>query len=376
MALENCVLHFPVGNGDMTLLQIGRQGFGKTVLVDVKITDSSQGEQAKCDVLAELHSVLPKRDGVPYIDCFVATHPDDDHVKGLKKHFYLGPPEEYQKREEGIPLIKVDEIWFSEVCTKRISEDRRLGEDAVALRTEVKRRRKCFESKVGAALNGNRLLVLGSVEDGEGKVERWDLPGLVAECGSTITIGEAEALVLAPLGDEIFDDENQSSKNDSSVVIRWTIKGSRILLGGDATVHIWKSIGDKYTAADLSYDLLLAPHHCSWRTISYDSASKTENPKVNEGAIAALSHAEPGALIVSSSKEISSVTQDPPSHLAKAEYEKVVGAKKFLCLADTGNSQNPPKVRQVNLGYMGVSLVAVSAPSIAIPKKSQPIRHG
>ena len=49
MADSNQIVFFPVGNGDMSLIQVGPKGAGgKTILVDLKI--NGNGEPKQCDV--------------------------------------------------------------------------------------------------------------------------------------------------------------------------------------------------------------------------------------------------------------------------------------------------------------------------------------
>ncbi len=86
----------------------------------------------------------------------------------------------------------------------------------------------------------------------------------------------------------------------------------------------------------LQYDILLAPHHCSWHTLSHDSFSDTDNPQVSEDAKSALGEARPGAVIVSSSDEIEDDKNDPPNYKAMKEYESITDENDgtFQCLAD------------------------------------------
>jgi len=86
----------------------------------------------------------------------------------------------------------------------------------------------------------------------------------------------------------------------------------------------------------LKYDILLAPHHCSWHTLSHDSFSDTDDPQVSEAAISALSEARQGAVIVSSSDEIKDDKSDPPNYQAMKEYEGIMDGADgtFQCLAD------------------------------------------
>ncbi|MEQ3513515.1 hypothetical protein ABMY35_09285 [Pseudoalteromonas sp. BZB3] len=384
MAEPNSIKHYPVDNGDMTLIQIGTKGSGKTILVDMKIRDVNEEQY---DVASDIYNHLPTNsDGAPYVDLFVLTHPDNDHCLGFKKYIHTGNPSDWSKPEGGEPKkIVMNEIWFSEICTKRASKKIKLSSDAKEFRTEAKRRRQLFEDKdFSRETNGNRLRVVGIDTDDSDKKESWNLEGLVIDRGEEVNVGAGKALILAPLDSDIFDEDHEEDKNNSSIVIRWTVNGTEILLGGDATAHIWKHIWEerKGNTSQLTYDILLAPHHCSWHTLSYDSASKVKDPKVLPEAINALSQTNSGAYIVSSSKEIDEEQSDPPSHLAKKEYVKMLDnkASRFICLADSATKTKPPKPRDFKLSYTGVSLVALasvtSSSSAAIPRQDKPIRHG
>jgi hypothetical protein len=115
-----------------------------------------------------------------------------------------------------------------------------------------------------------------------------------------------------------------------------------MLIGGDAEVLIWERMWNRFedTPEVLEYDLLLAPHHCSWHTLSYDSWSqKGENAKVNQAARNALGQARSGATIVSSSVEILDDYNDPPCIRAKREYEDILDEVDgwFTCTGDLGD---------------------------------------
>ncbi|MDA4178654.1 hypothetical protein NY836_14825, partial [Escherichia coli] len=68
---------------------------GRTILVDV---NARQPGADIPDVIAQLRKRL-KRDalGRLYLDAFLLTHPDQDHCRGLREHFHLGPPETWSK---------------------------------------------------------------------------------------------------------------------------------------------------------------------------------------------------------------------------------------------------------------------------------------
>ena len=83
MAKKSTIHHFPVGNGDMTLLKIASGDKYHYVLTDMHIRQNGEDDSDKCDVLEELHGILEKdSDNRPYIDVLILSHPDEDHIRG------------------------------------------------------------------------------------------------------------------------------------------------------------------------------------------------------------------------------------------------------------------------------------------------------
>ena len=87
------ITFFPVGNGDMTLISLGDSA-GTTILIDCNIRAAADDPKDPTrDVAADLRQRLKTdKKGRPYVDVFLSTHPDKDHMTGLRKHFYLGAP--------------------------------------------------------------------------------------------------------------------------------------------------------------------------------------------------------------------------------------------------------------------------------------------
>jgi hypothetical protein len=137
-----------------------------------------------------------------------------------------------------------------------------------------------------------------------------------------------------------------------SVILQFSIKAGDkadaclYLTGGDSEVFIWekvwKRIKDKTSC--LEYDLMLAPHHCSWHTLSYDRWNGgRDNPLVSREARSALSQARSGAFIVSSSKSIKDDDSDPPCWGAKKEYLSILKGVKgaFFCTGEYPDEKSP-----------------------------------
>ena len=94
--MPTTITFFPVDNGDMTLVKFGDHD-ATTLLIDVNIrqdADDPDGEAR--DVAKDLRDRLKKdENGRPYLDAFLLSHPDQDHCRGLKRHFRMGPLDEY-----------------------------------------------------------------------------------------------------------------------------------------------------------------------------------------------------------------------------------------------------------------------------------------
>ncbi len=333
---------FRVDNGDMTLLTLQS---GKRVLIDCNIRAAADDadDENSADVAAQLRNRL-KRDGDdrPYVDVMILSHPDEDHCRGLKKHFHLGPFSNYSAKGD---KIIIREMWSSPIVFRRANKDHVLSPDADSWAVEARRRVRQFEAK-GFPNENERVLILG--KDIDGKTD--NLAEILLTAGQTTSViggsseAQFEAYLIAPDPSE-GEKEDKLTKNDSSVVLRFKLgSGSasdacRLLTGGDAGVAVWENIWDglKDDKDKLSYDLLLAPHHCSWHSLSYDSWSqKGEDAKVSEDAREALSQGRSGAQIIAASKAVKDDESDPPCIRAAREYKDIVGKSNFVCVGDDG----------------------------------------
>ncbi|MCK4765307.1 MAG: hypothetical protein KAW12_24110 [Candidatus Aminicenantes bacterium] len=337
------IIFYPVNNGAMALLKLNDDK-ETTIMVDMNIREAADDDdEDEYDVANHLRSQLKEDDyGRPYLDAFVLSHNDDDHIKGIQNHFHLGSLDGYKEPEEGEkPKIIINEIWATSRFWKRASDSNKLCDDAKAFNREMKRRVKIFENTKKIPNASDRALIIG--EDPDGKTD--DLDDIVMEVGSSFSEVNRQNLskkiqikILGPLSQQKNEaDEDFNKKNRGSVILLIKIKESgyenKLLLPGDAEVLVWECLWGKYknNISNLEYDILLAPHHCSWHSLSYDSQSQCDNPEVSEDAESALSQAKEGAYIISSSKPIKNNDDDPPSFAAKKEYLVIVKKKHFLC---------------------------------------------
>lgn len=333
----------------MTLIRLDN---GQIILVDINIRLAADDDDDTPDVASDLRERLERDDdGRLYVDAFLLSHPDQDHVNGLRNHFHLGPPDDWSQEEDKI-LIR--EMWSSPVVFRRASVENPLCEDAKAWAAEARRRVERFREDDFDTEEGDRILIMG--EDIDGKTDDIldiviKLESTVSEC-NRINVGAFEARLLGPLSADEDEGEQELTKNDSSVILRFSIRGGgmsdqcRFLTGGDAGVAIWNRLWKRHGKDRidwLTYDILETPHHCSWRSLSFDSWTDLgEQAKVDEDARSALSQIRKGAVVVSSSKPIEKDDDNPPHERAKREYIDIVDddLERFYCTDEYWTKEN------------------------------------
>lgn len=386
------ITFFPVANGDMTLITLNDPD-ETSILTDVNIRCAADDpDDDTCDVAVDLRKKLKTDDkGRPYVNVFVLSHPDKDHITGLQKHFHLGPLDDYDDDPpEGEELkIVIREIWSSPLVFRRASKNHTLTDDAKAFNKEAKRRANLFKERAGSNItDGDRILIIGEEEDPK---KTKGLEAIQKVQGDTIRYINGNhtnflwVRVLGPFpkGDE--EEEKTFVKNHSSVILQYHIASDILtpdacifLTGGDAEVAIWKKLWGKYQYNKdfLKYDLLLAPHHCSWHVLSFDSQSDCDDPKVDADAKSALSQANVGAYIVSSSKAIKDDDSDPPSYAAKQEYLTI--SKNFMCTGEYPNetSHEPLEFIVASDGVQPPGKKKASASVAGIAMAKEPLSHG
>jgi len=381
------ITFFPVDNGDMTLIRLADSN-ATNLLIDCKIrTSADDAEDATPDVAKELRDRLKSdNNNRPYVDAMLLSHPDEDHCLGLEKHFWLGSLSDYP--DDNKPLsekrIVIRQIWSSPMVFRRASKDHPLCSDAKAFNKEAKRRIKVNKDNGFSVGDGDKILIMG--EDEDGKTDNLT-PILVKPSEEFTGIndqasGYLTSLLLAPVRKQDDEIEEKLSKNSSSVIINFKIKSSefgssvsRFLSGGDAGVEIWERISDEFQPSDTEYDLLLAPHHCSWRTLSHDSWSeKGEDAEVSIKARKALEQARYGAFIVSSSKPVVDDDNDPPCIRAKREYRTILGSSGiFKCTGEepTKSKPTPLEFEATGSGFkLAIALSAAASVTSCSPPRA------
>lgn len=379
------VTFFPVDNGDMTLIRLADEN-ATSLLIDCKIRSSADDAQdTTLDVGKALRDkITTDEKNRPYVDAMLLSHPDEDHCLGLRNHFWLGRIADYpdDKKPQNEKRIIIREIWSSPMVFRRASKNYTLCEDAKAFREEAKRRIGVNERTNFNVGNGDRILIMG--EDENGKTD--NLTPILVKRGAVFKgVNQSaseylKSLLIAPIGKQDDELEEKLSKNNSSVIINFEIRNSAFgqsasmfLCGGDADVNIWERVSDEFSAEELSYDLLLAPHHCSWRTLSHDSWSENgENAKVSQTARKSLGQARHGAFIVSSSKPISDDDNDPPCIRAKREYRDILGSSGVFKCTGEEPSRLKPAPLEFETTSSGFKLAATISAAASVASCSPP----
>jgi beta-lactamase superfamily II metal-dependent hydrolase len=338
------ITYFPVGNGDCSLITLSDN---TQIVIDCNTTEeaSDETDDSRYDVHQHLLDFGKKLDGkIPHVDVFVLTHADQDHCRGFDNMFYTGDPAKYTLKHSKEDLILIDELWF----THRIfvTHDGPPSKWAKAFEKEAQRRIDLHKkNSPDRHKAGNRIRVIGQTKN----PAYQGLGDLVITPGNYINVIDRKPkkdfkfFVHAPFRKEV--DSKLAERNKTSVVLQavfdvdGTERAGLALFGGDADAPIWSKILELSEDETLQYDLLLAPHHCSWTFFS-DSPYK-ENKVPAKDSLAILGKGMKGARIIASCKPIKDDDDNPPHFAAKEEYEKVVGKKNFISLSEVGNVKRP-----------------------------------
>ena len=386
---DSIITYFPVGNGGMTLIRLN-DIYQTAFLIDINIRDTSSQEDDICDVAQELRDrLLTDTKKRPYVDAFILTHHDDDHIHGFIEHFHLGSLEEYtEPKDDELPKIVARELWCTPKFWKQASDNYTLSDDAKGFNKEMKRRVQLFRDNKKIQPEGDRAIIVG--EDSDGKTEGLDnilkiIDSSFSKMNEHNLSEKLEGVILGPL-DQTADepDEDFNDKNRQSIILQLRIKEQsychKILMSGDADCFVWDTLWGLHKNTDkLDYDILSTPHHCSWHSLSYDSQSDDDDPQVSINAKKALSQAQPGARIVAQCKVIKNDDNDPPSKAAKDEYLTIVSKTAFYC-TDEYPEEKKTAPLEFNLTGNGPQKIGIkekaklSVAALASTKESYP--HG
>ena len=81
------ITFYPVKNGDCNLIEFSD---ATTMMIDCKFSKESEQDNKEYNVIKELldNKLTNKKHGLPYLNAFILTHPDQDHCLGFKEKFF------------------------------------------------------------------------------------------------------------------------------------------------------------------------------------------------------------------------------------------------------------------------------------------------
>lgn len=330
--MKHSIKFYPVGNGDCDLITIG--GANKKMMFDCNFRQKAEeNNEEMYDVLDDLltNVLTTKRCGLPLLDAFLLTHPDQDHCRSFADKFFLGDPDSVPQSAKDDKKILIGELWYSPRVFEELSGE--LNADAKAFKKEAKRRMDLYKSDSNKAdKDGNRIRIIGWTDNPElkGLENRIITPGnTISEVNGT-SCRYFEMFIHAPFKDDIEGED----RNMTSIVSQLRFKSdknsddiARIFLAGDTEWRVIEEIMNKTSNDDyLNWDLMEAPHHCSYKFFADD---REDDP--NQASLDFLDKSEESAFIVSSSKVIKKNSDNPPCQKAKNRYTDRVGESNFFC---------------------------------------------
>ena len=234
----------------------------------------------------------------------------------------------------------------------------KIADAVTCLRKEAKRRRALYDNDAEyKGEEGNYLHIIGYDKDKEFDSRYGYVPGKLVKKVNGHNFEWLEIFIHAPFKEEVTDSKEKDDKNLTSIVsqFRFKVEGKedvvcKAIFGGDAEHPVWTHILENNQDEDkLKWNLLLAPHHCSWTFFGSDSKSDD----VSESAIKILDDYQIGesAHIIASSDKIEDNDNNPPSYKAMKQYKKHLKNKdNFHCVADTNveNKISQPIVYKIS----------------------------
>ena len=331
---------WPVGTGDSSTIVVSEEIVMQVDLHDMSKADDD--ENPEVPVVDRLVAALPQVNGRPYLAVFALTHADKDHCLGFA---------------DLLDKVDVGELWATPRLWREYEETDGDGlcEDAQAFQVESERRVAAVMAAVGAGrepATGDRILVIGYDTDHD-KHAYDELPEeYKSGPGKSITALDGydcsnrfEAFIHAP-----FADDCAAARNETSLAMQVRLtddsgQEGRLLLFGDLAHDTIVKIIDysEYHKREryLTWDVLLAPHHCSKKVMylpNGDGRDVLQLDVIN----AFRRHGGNQSAVVSSSGVIPTTDSpgaNPPHRKAANRYAEI--ADEFICTMAWPNTSTP-----------------------------------
>jgi beta-lactamase superfamily II metal-dependent hydrolase len=211
--------------------------------------------------------------GAERIDLVISTHPDADHVTGLKtivEQFEVGELLMHQPWAHSPDVAKMAGTRFAEARAPKLREALRAADDLYSL--AVLRGTRVTEPFAGLERFDGALLVVGpSLEFYEEQLSGFRQPSAVARLTEAMKglVTEARRRVRESLTEENLSDAGETSpENESSTILLLSVDERRLLLTGDAGHQGLGHAADVLEgirAADFAF--VQVPHHGSRRNV-------------------------------------------------------------------------------------------------------------
>jgi hypothetical protein len=331
-------IFWPVGCGDSTTVVISDDEVLQIDLNDTAIADADDNE--KIPLVDELVAKLPKRDGKPYLSCFVLTHPDLDHCRGFA---------------DLLKRVTIGELWHTPRVFREFKDGTSHCDDAKAFRKEAKRRVAATIKAGGDPGAGDRVRVVGY----DDLLQEADYKGFPRTFftmpGRSVTMLDGRnvstrffAFVHAPFRNDPADERNETSLA-MQVIIGNSTSMMKGLFFGDLAYPTLREVINQTKKHDnlpmLEWNVLLSPHHCSKKVMYEKDADGNDVLKQDILDDLAVRQLSPGFIVASSPTIPSnnSSGDNPPHAKAKNRYSEIVNDN-FIC---TGEYSTPKKMRPV-----------------------------
>ncbi len=324
-------IFWPVGCGDSTTVKVNDN---VVLQVDIQHHASAEDDDEPYHPIVDtlVDEVLPVVDDKPYLAVFALTHPDKDHCKGFA---------------DLLERCTIGELWFSPRIIREYVDDNELCDDAQAFRDEANRRIALNQGVV--AERGDRIRIIGN-DDILDEDEYKDIPAdRKSSPGDSETVldgvdldGTFRVFFHAPFGDDSTGDRNKTSLAMQISLFEGDQVG-RAMLFGDLDYPPLKRIFELSNDDDTSWDVLLAPHHCS-KSAMYFQEEGDEEAVLKRDVLDLMEAAggDTGWIVASSVKVPASngVGDNPPHAVAKDRYEEIAPSG-FLCTGDDEDCDDP-----------------------------------